>query len=316
MKTKIPNPFVNSDSNKRYYTYDCFLKRKFGGKVIKIPLDAGFTCPNIDGAKGRGGCIYCSKKPLPGRGKPLCEQFEAQRAILLKKWGREDLEERYIPYFQMFTNTYAPTKRLRTLYEEALELPSAVGLSIATRADCLTDETIDLLREIHEKTYLTVELGLQTVHETTARDINRCHTYAEFLETCERLKGLNVCIHIIDGLPGEDREMMMETAREVGKLSPHALKIHVLYIEKGTELYNRWLKGEVKELSREEYVDIVCSQLEVIPADTVIERVTGDGESDVLVAPDWTRKKFCVINEIDKELVRRNSWQGKNLSVL
>ena len=308
---KKDNPFVNSDTNKRYYSFDCFLKRKFGGKVIKIPLDAGFTCPNIDGTRGVGGCIYCSKSPLPGRGTSLEAQFARQREILLKKWGREDVKERYIQYFQVFTNTYAPTEKLRELYYEALSLRDTVGLSIATRADSISDETIALLRELHEKTYLTVELGLQTVHDKTAALINRGHTYSEFLSAYERLQGLNVCVHLINGLPGESRDMMLETARKVADLHPHAVKLHMLYVEEGTELYNMWLDGKVPMLELEEYVDIVCSQLEMFHEDTVIERITGDGEAGVLAAPMWSRKKFVVMNEIDKELLRRNSWQGR-----
>ncbi|MDD6799192.1 MAG: TIGR01212 family radical SAM protein [Firmicutes bacterium] len=311
---KKRNPFQNSDTNKRYFTYDCYLKRRFGGKVIKIPLDGGFTCPNIDGSKGVGGCIYCSKEPLAGRGKPLFEQFDAQRKILLKKWGREGVEERYIQYFQVFSNTYASAEKLKKLYDEALELPGTVGLSIATRADCIDNDVLRLLKEESERTYLTVELGLQTVHEKTAGLINRGHTFAEFCETYKRLDGLNVCIHIINGLPGETREMMLETAEKVADLRPHALKIHMLYIEEGTEIFEMWKSGDVPMLSRDEFVGIVCDQLEIMPPDTVIERVTGDGVSSRLAAPEWSLKKLVVQNEIDKEFVRRDSWQGKKYS--
>jgi len=308
---KKTNPFVNSDTNKRYYTFDCFLKRKFGGKVIKIPLDGGFTCPNIDGTKGVGGCIYCSKSPLPGRGSSLEDQFARQRAILLKKWGREDVKEQYIQYFQVFTNTYGSVDRLKTLYNEALSLRDTVGLSVATRADCLADETVALLRELHDRTYLTVELGLQTVHDETAGLINRGHTYEEFLDAYRRLDGLNICVHLINGLPGEDKGMMLETARRIAELRPHAVKLHMLYVEQNTALYDMWLEGKVPMLELEEYVDIVCSQLELFHPDTVIERITGDGEAGVLVAPMWSKKKFVVMNEIDKELIRRDSFQGR-----
>ena len=308
---KKPNPYPYSDSNKRYYTYDCYLRRRFGGKVIKIPLDAGFTCPNLDGTRGRGGCIYCSHEPLPGRGKTLREQFESQRAILLGKWGREGMTERYLPYFQVFTNTYAPTDRLRSLYEEALSLPGTVGLCIATRADCLSNRTVALLRELSERTYLTVELGLQTTCEETAKKINRCHTYAAFLDAWERLDGLNRCVHLINGLPGENRETMLQSAKNIAALHPHEVKLHMLYIETGTQIYEDWRRGEVPMLSREEYVSIVCDQLEQLPPDTVIGRLTGDGTEEKLVAPEWSRKKMVVMNEVDKELVRRDSWQGK-----
>ena len=206
------------------------MRKTFGGKVMKIPLDGGFTCPNIDGTRGRGGCTYCTKQTLPYRGKPLDVQFEEGKAPLLKKWRREGRREMFIPYFQVFTNTYAPVERLRELYYAALSLPETVGLSIATRADCIDGEKAALLREISEKTYLTVELGLQTVHESTAALINRGHTYEEFLAGYEKLRGLNVCVHLINGLPGEDEEMMIESARSVAALSTHSVKIHMLYI--------------------------------------------------------------------------------------
>lgn len=299
-------------NNKRYYTYDAFLKETFGGKTVKIPLDGSFTCPNIDGTKGKGGCTYCTKKGLPYRGKPLAEQFELAEAPLLKKWGREDQAERYIPYFQVFSNTYAPTSYLRSLYEEALSLPHTVGLSIATRADCLSEDCIDLLKELHQKTFLTVELGLQTVHEETAEKIHRGHTYKEFLEGYHRLQGLHTCIHLINGLPGETKEDMLESARQVAALHPHAVKLHMLYLEEGTAMTASYQKKPFPMLSLEEYVDITVSQLELFPSDVVIGRLTGDGQADRLIAPDWSRKKFCVLNEIDKEFRRRNSYQGKN----
>lgn len=302
--------FINSDSNKRYYTYDCFLKRKFGGKTIKIPLDGGFTCPNIDGTKGRGGCVYCTKQPLPLRGKSLSEQFEAQRAILLKKWWREGMTERYIPYFQNFSNTYAPVEKLHRLYYEALSLPGTVGLSVATRADCLNEENVALLREIAEKTFLTVELGLQTVHEQTAKLINRGHTFEEFLCGYNMLKGLNVCVHLIDGLPGETPEMMLETAKVVASLRPHAVKLHMLYIEEGTEIAEMYRREPFHILSLDEYTDTVISQLEFFSPDTVIGRITGDGIASNLIEPKWTLKKFCVMNEIDKKMAARDTFQG------
>ena len=224
--------FCGYDGGKRYNTYDNFLKKKFGGKCMKIPLDGGFTCPNIDGTKGRGGCIYCSKKHLDVYGKSIYDQFLIQKAKLSSKWD----SQMNIPYFQMFTNTYAPIEKLRRLYYEALSLPDVVGMNIATRADALSDDVIELLREISEKTFLTVELGLQTVHEDTAKLINRCHTTKEFLKGYEQLKGLNVCVHIINGLPWETHSMMMETAKFVANISPQSIKIHMLYIEEGTDI--------------------------------------------------------------------------------
>ncbi len=302
--------FINSDSNKRYYTYDYFLRKKFGSKVIKIPLDGGFTCPNIDGTKGIGGCTYCTKQTLPYRNLPLSEQFNIAKAPLLQKWGRENRPEKYIQYFQMFSNTYAPVKRLRKLYYEALSLPNTVGLSIATRADCLSDSVVHLLREISEQTFLTVELGLQTVHEKTAEDINRGHSFDEFLRGYQKLSGINICVHLINGLPNESYDMMLESAQKVASLRPHSVKLHMLYLEKGTDLASLYLINQFHILSLEEYVSITVSQLELFHSDTVIGRLTGDGAADNLIEPQWSKKKFCVLNEIDKEFVRRNSCQG------
>lgn len=310
MRKKGTNPFTYSDTNKRYHTYDYFLRTKFGKKVFKVSLDGGFTCPNIDGTKGIGGCTYCSARGsgdfAASSALTIREQYDKVRAMLSKKWE----DGLCIPYFQAHTNTYAPTEVLRQKYYEALALPNAVGLSISTRADCLSESTIELLREINEKTFLTVELGLQSIHDTTAKKINRCHTYEEFLKGYNALKGLNVCIHIIDGLPGETREMMLETAKEIGKLSPHAVKIHLLHIISGTVMAEQYLRGEFEALTLEEYVRIVCDQLEYLPPETVIGRITGDGAPDTLIAPLWSRKKFVVMNEIDKELAKRGSYQG------
>ncbi len=301
---------MNYENNKHYFTYNQFLKQTFGGKTIKVPLDGGFTCPNIDGTKGIGGCSYCIKTPLPYRGKPLAEQFELAKAPLLKKWAREGMTERYIPYFQTFSGTYAPVERLRALYEEALALPHVVGLSVATRCDCLSDEVVALLREIASRTFLTVELGLQTVHEDTARRIGRGHTFEEFLYGYEKQKGLNRCIHLINGLPYETPDQMRASAKTVAALRPHTIKLHMLYLEEGTAMTEAYRREPFPILSLDEYVSITVSQLEYFHPDTVIGRLTGDGQTDRLVAPLWSRKKFCVLNEIDKEFRRRGTSQG------
>lgn len=309
---KTVNPFKNSDTNKRYYTYDCYLKRRFGKKCVKISLDGGFTCPNIDGTISTGGCIFCSEKGsgdhTPPCNIPLEKQFELGKQIISGKWNNVF----YIPYFQAHTNTYAPTSVLREKYESALALPDTVGLSISTRPDCLADETVDMLAELSEKTYLTVELGLQSANDKTLKLINRGHTYADFEKGYCKLteKGINVCVHIINGLPGESREDMMHTIDKIADLHPHALKIHLLYILKNTPLAAMYERGEFRALERDEYVKIVCDQLERLPGDIVIERVTGDGVKDDLVAPLWSTKKTIVTNEIDKELVKRGTFQG------
>lgn len=310
----MENPFRYSNTNKRYHTFTYFLEQKFGRKVAKISLDAGFTCPNIDGSKGVGGCTYCSARGsgdfAGDQSLSLREQFEQVRKVMDQKWP----DAVYIPYFQAHTNTYAPLAVLKEKFEEALSFPNVVGLAIATRADCITDEIADYLGELAQRTYLEVELGLQSVHDVTGERINRCHSYADFLEGYQKLadRGIQICVHIIDGLPGEDREMMLETARRLSRLQLHSIKIHLLHVLKGTVMEQQLAEGQFRLLTREEYVGIVCDQLELLPPQMVIQRVTGDGERESLVGPEWSLKKLCVMNEIDKELVRRNSFQGKN----
>jgi radical SAM protein (TIGR01212 family) len=311
MKTK--NPFENSDTNKRYYTYDCYLKRRFGKKCVKIALDGGFTCPNIDGTISFGGCIFCSEKGsgdhTPPCNIPLTEQFELGKKLIENKWN----DVFYIPYFQAHTNTYAPLDVLKQKFEQALELPDSVGLSISTRPDCLEDDVVDYLAELSQKTYLTVELGLQSANDKTLSLINRGHTYTQFVDGFNILKskGINVCIHIINGLPGENKDDMLKTACDVARLCPHEIKIHLLHVLKNTVMAEEYERGEFETLTLDEYADIVVSQLELLPPDTVIGRVTGDGLSDELIAPLWSTRKFNVMNTIDKLMVERDTYQGK-----
>ena len=309
------NRFEFSDDNKRYHTYNYYLKHRFGQKVFKVPLNVDLGCPNRDGTKGVGGCIFCSAK-MSGdfAGNPWDDietQFNQIRAKMHNKWQ----EGLYIPYFQAGSNTYSDVETLRRMYETALSFENVVGLSIATRADCITEEIAALLQDISKRTYLTVELGLQSVHDETARLCNRCHSYEDFLKGFEMVKsrGINVCVHIINGLPFESREMMIETAETVGRLGIHSIKIHLLHILKGTRLGEMYENGEFEALEMEDYVDIVCEQLERLPEDVIIQRVTGDGAKDDLIAPLWSLKKFCVMNEIDKKMARENLCQGDKL---
>lgn len=308
------NPYKYTDSNKRYYTYDYYLRKTFGGKCAKIPIDAGFTCPNIDGVCGVGGCIYCS-----GRGSgdfaelpslSVKEQYERVRQKLSSKWS----VERTIPYFQAHSNTYAPIEKLRKLYGEALSLEGAVGLNIATRADCISEEIAAYLGELAEKTVLTVELGLQSSSDKTARLINRGHSLEDFRRGFKLLRKaspkINICVHIIFGLPEETDEMMMATVDEVARLHPEQVKIHLLHVLKNTKMAEMYARGEYIPLEKEKYVSLVADAIERLPEDTVIARLTGDGMADDLLAPDWSRKKVSVINDIDKLLFERGSWQG------
>lgn len=306
-------PPVFGTGNKRYHTYHQYLHSRFGQKVSRISLNAGFTCPNLDGSKGTGGCVYCSASGSGEFGgdpaRSITQQFADGVRLMGEKW-KTDL---HIAYLQARTNTYAPLARLREVYREALACPGVVGLAVATRPDCLPEDVCTLLEEISHETYLTVELGLQTMHNKTGRVLNRGHGLQEFVDGCEKLRarGILFGVHLINGLPDETPEMMRESARLVAQLAPHLVKLHQMQVLAGTPLAQHWRQGEIPMLSQEEYVAVVCDQLELLPPATVIGRVTGDGAADDLLAPEWSRRKRCVLNEIDKELLRRGSWQGK-----
>lgn len=298
---------------KRYHSWNEHLRRRFGEKVFKVPLDAGFTCPNRDGTVAVGGCTFCSPRGsgdfAGDRREDLVTQFQRVRDRMRAKWPKA----KYLGYFQAYSNTYGPVSRLRELYYTVLAQPGVVGLSIATRPDCLPDEVVDLLAELHERTYLWVELGLQTVHERTQRLINRGHDYACFLEGVEKLRrrGIRVCTHIIFGLPGETEDDMMETVREVAGLDVQGIKIHLLHLLKGTALVKLWKTGGLRLLDQETYVRLVVDALEMLPPDMVVHRLTGDGPPDLLIGPTWSLKKWEVLNAIDAELERRDTWQGR-----
>lgn len=308
----MENKFKYSNSNKRYHTLDYFYKNKFNSKVFKVSLNAGFSCPNIDGTVGYGGCIYCSSSGSGDyAGNPndnLVKQFNTVKEIIHKKWP----EAKYIGYFQAHTNTYAPVNVLKEKYETILKLPNVVGLNIATRADAISDECLDYLTELNKKTYLTIELGLQTIHESTTKLINRCHTLECFEKMVKKLRdrNINVVVHIINGLPYETKEMMIETAKYLNKLDIQGIKIHMLHILKGTKLAKIYNEKPFHVLTKEEYIDIVCDQLEYINENIVINRITGDPSIDDLIEPNWLVKKFGVLNDIDKEMVKRDSYQG------
>ena len=315
MNQKDRNPFPYSDSNKRYYTYDYYMKQKYGGKCVKIPLDAGFTCPNIDGKCGYGGCIYCS-----GRGSgdfaelptfTIKEQFERTKKKLSSKWETD----RAIAYFQAHTNTYAPVEVLKEKFEEAASLESVVAISIATRADCLGRDVVEYLGELSERIDVTLELGLQTAKDETAKLINRGHSFLDFEEGYRRLRQaapkVETCIHLIFGLPGEDREDMMETVKKTAALHPNQVKIHLLHVIEGTRLGELYKSGQYTPMEREDYIDAVCCALTLLPSDIVVGRLTGDGMAASLLAPEWSRKKVTVLNDIDKKMFENDLWQGK-----
>ncbi|TCI73281.1 MULTISPECIES: TIGR01212 family radical SAM protein [unclassified Exiguobacterium] len=303
------NPF----SQARFHKLNEAYRREFGEKVFKVPLDGGFTCPNRDGLVSKGGCTFCSDDGSGDFAGNACDpipvQFAEGTARLHRKWK----QALYIAYFQAFSNTYAPVERLRELFEPALAEEGVVGLAIATRPDCLPDDVVDYLAELNERTSLTVELGLQTIHDSTAKKINRGHDYKTFLDGLAKLRSRNisVCVHIINGLPGETPDMMLDTAREVAKMDIQGIKIHLLHVLKQTPLARQYELGLLELMDETTYVSLVCDQLEYLPPEIVIHRLTGDGPPDLLIGPTWSRHKMAVLNAINAELERRDSFQGK-----
>ena len=292
--------FQYSDSNKRYHTLDYFYKHKFHTKVSKISLNAGFNCSKLGSGEFGG-------NPK----EDLITQFNNIKKVMDKKWPNS----KYIGYFQAHTNTYAPLPILKEKYETILKLEDVVGLSIATRPDAISKECLDYLEELNKKTFLTVELGLQTIHEKTAKLINRCHNLACFEDMVKQLRkrNINVVVHIINGLPYETKDMMLETVRYLNKLDINGIKIHMLSVIKDTKLAKMYEDGEIKLCSKDEYVDIVCDELEELRKEIVIHRITASPDKDALIAPLWLNDKISILNAIDKELTRRDSYQGKRL---
>lgn len=329
MAQKDTNPYKYSDSNKRYMTYDWYLKQRFGGKVAKVSLDIGTTCPNLDGSKGHGGCIYCKSGSASAVGETIEEQYEHGVEVACRKWKPVG----FIPYFQSNTNTYGDMDKLNEYFLRAAKFDGAVMLDIATRADCLDGNVISSLMRLAEEIPLTVELGLQTTNDYTAELINRCHTFAEFINGYTSLreaadevnshyptgdgimpmKRVIIGVHLINGLPGESMSEMLHSAEDVAKLHPDMVKIHLMHVLKETALCDMYQRGEYSTMTREDYVRVTCDQLERLPGDTILGRITGDGMPDDLLAPVWSRRKTEVANEIDKELYRRGTYQGAKI---
>lgn len=309
------NTFKYSNTNKRYHTLDYFYKNKFQSKISKISLNAGLSCPNIDGTVGYGGCIYCSKS---GSGEfggniedSLEEQFNKIKKVMDKKWKNA----KYIAYFQARTNTYAKTEKLKSIYEKVLTFDNVVGINIATRPDSISDDCLEYLEELNKKTFLTIELGLQTINEKTSILINRCHTLECFEKMVKKLRGknINVVVHIINGLPYETKKDMINTIKYLNNLDIQGIKIHMLSIIKDTPLEKLYKKEKFHILTKEEYINIVIEQLELLRPEIVIHRITGDPDPNKLIEPTWLIKKFCVLNDIDKEMAKRNTYQGAKL---
>ena len=303
--------FKYSNNNKRYHTLDYHYKKLFNEKIIKVSLNAGFSCPHLKS----GGCIYCSKI---GSGEyagdindDLVTQFNKVKKVMNKKWPTG----KYIGYFQARTNTYAPLNVLKEKYETILKIDNVIGLAIATRPDSITDECLEYLSELNKRTYLTIELGLQTIHEKTAKLINRGHDLKCFTKMVKKLreKNIDVVVHIINGLPFETKEMMIETVKYLNDLDIQGIKIHMLQILKDTKLEKLYQEAPFKLLTKEEYIEIVCEQLQYLNDEIVIHRLTGDPKPEDLIAPNWVIKKIDVLNGIDKYMAKNDIIQGQKV---
>ena len=297
-------------NNKRYYDLKSYWRNLFGCTVHKLQIDAGFTCPNRDGHVATGGCIYCD-----GRGSKLRQHGPLPSVtdqILSGKKYYSPSASKFVAYFQTFTNTYAPVEKLKALYDEALAQENVIGLSIGTRSDCLPPEVIKLLAGYAQKFHVWVELGLQSVHDRTLKTINRGHTYQQFLEAVNNLSGkdLNICVHIIIGLPGESDKDVTATAKTLAALPVNGIKIHSLLALEGTLMGNMYKEGSIQMITKEQYVSLTADVLELLPPEMVVQRLTADGYRDIFLAPAWAGNKLDVLNAINRELERRNSHQG------
>lgn len=299
----------------RYHAFGQYLRRRFGCRVHKITLHAGMTCPNRDGSRGRGGCIFCNNTGFSPATRLAPGEIRKQMLAGMEATRQRVRASKFIAYFQAYSNTYAPVDHLAQMYEEAWCSPDVVGMSVGTRPDCVDAARIDLLAGFAQRGEVWIEYGLQTSHDSTLRHINRCHTYQEFEQAVELTahRGIRICVHTILGLPGETPEMMYETHRRLAALPIDGIKIHLLHVMRDTVMARQYERGEVPLLSRAEYVGLVCDMLEILPPNVVIQRMHADAPADVLIAPDWCLDKSGVLNDIRGELVRRNSWQGSQI---
>ena len=301
-------------NGKRYHSLNYFLRDRFKEKVFKISLDGGFSCPNRDGTISKGGCLFCSESGsgdyAGDRELSITKQFCDIKEMMNKKWK----EGKYIAYFQAFTNTYAPVEELKRKYNEALKQEGVVAIAIATRPDCLQDEVLELLEEINKKFYVWVELGLQTVSDETARKINRGYKLEVYEDAIRRLKERNIdfVTHCIFGLPGETKEDMLRSVYYIAHSGSKGIKFHLLHLMKHTPMVKLYERGEREFLSQDDYIDLICKSIAMLPEDMVVHRLTGDAPRDLLIGPMWSLKKWEVLNAIDKALVDNEIYQGKD----
>jgi radical SAM protein (TIGR01212 family) len=300
-------------TERRYYAFSRFLRERFGARVFRVTIDAGFTCPNVDGSVAVGGCVYCDNRSFsPNRRLPRTSVREQVRrgVVILQKRYRAD---RFLAYFQAATNTYAPVEKLRCLYDEALDHPQVVGLAVGTRPDCVPEPVLELLQGYARDRYVCLELGLQTIHDRSLDWMNRGHHFGAFRDAVYRCqgRGLDLCVHVIVGLPGESAADMWATADALAELPVNAVKIHNLHVVKDTPLEKMYRAGEVRLFEMDEYVQVVCGFLERLPPGVVIHRLNGDAPPDYLVAPHWCLDKPALLRAIHAELERRDTWQGR-----
>jgi len=296
----------------RYYSFSRYLRQRFGCRVHKVTLHAGFTCPNRDGTVGWGGCVFCNNAGFSPNARMEPAQIREQLARGIDV-ARKRKAEKFIAYFQAYTNTYAPVDRLKALYDEVWRFPDMVGLSIGTRPDCVDRAIVDLIASYTQRSEVWIEYGLQSTHDATLSAINRGHTYQQFVDAVEltRDRGIKMCVHTILGLPGENREMILDTHRQLADLGLDGIKLHLLHIMRDTAMAQQYQTGEIELLSREAYVELVVDVLELLPPTMVIQRMHADAPSEVLIAPDWCLDKVGVLNDIRQAQIRRDSWQGK-----
>ena len=308
----MQNKFENTLDNKRYYTLNYYFKTNFKNKVCKVPINGFFSCPNRDGTKGIGGCTFCSElgsgEFQKGSTQDYLTQYHEGHLIMSKKWANSYT----IPYFQSFTNTYGTLEKIKSMVQPFLLLDEVKAIDLATRADCLSDEIIEYLDECTKIKDIYLELGLQSIHDNTANLINRCHTYQDFKDIMKKLENTNikVIVHLMNGLPYETYDMMIQSAKDLNQFKLFGVKIHMLHIIKDTTIYHQYQNQPFHLLTLEEYVDICVMQLRHLNKDIIIQRITGDGEKDTLFAPLWTLNKTVVINEIDKFMAKNDVYQG------
>ena len=309
----MENPFKYSFNEKRYHTFNYYLKTTYGRKVSKVILDGGFTCPNRDGSKSVNGCIFCSNAGSgdsnPVIARTVLEQFEANKKIMDRKWP----DSLYIPYFQSFSNTYGPLEKIKGMCDPFLSMDDVAEISIATRCDCLKEDVIEYLDSISSIKPVWLELGLQTSNDAVGRILNRCYDFKDVKDALKRLEktSVKVCLHVMDGLPFETKEGMLQTVKDISHLPFQAIKIHMLHVIKNTLLAKMYEEEPFELISRDAYIDLVVRQLELLPPEIIVERLTGDPIKKDLITPSWLLNKTTILNDIDKLMRKEDTWQGK-----